>query len=46
MNTPKVEWKHYPFIPELEKQLGVPVSFTTDVNAAALGELTKGQPKG
>ncbi|EQB46174.1 hypothetical protein CGLO_14797 [Colletotrichum gloeosporioides Cg-14] len=24
MNTPKVEWKHYPFIPELEKQLGGP----------------------
>ncbi|QGX64735.1 ROK family protein [Bacillus sp. ms-22] len=46
MNTPKVEWKHYPFIPELEKQLGVPMSFTTDVNAAALGELTKGAAKG
>ncbi|MFJ5964576.1 ROK family protein [Bacillus sp. NPDC093026] len=46
MNTPKIEWKHYPLIPELEKQLGVPISFTTDVNAAALGELTKGAAQG
>ncbi|RCK12680.1 ROK family protein [Bacillus licheniformis] len=29
-NTPKLAWKGYPFIPELEKRLGIPVSFTTD----------------
>lgn len=45
-NTPKLAWKGYPFIPELEKRLGIPVSFTTDVNAAALGELTKGEAQG
>ncbi|MDA1476396.1 ROK family protein [Bacillus changyiensis] len=45
-NTPKLAWKNYPFIPELEKRLGIPVSFTTDVNAAALGEIKKGAAKG
>ncbi|WP_077735573.1 ROK family protein [Bacillus sonorensis] len=45
-NTPKLAWKAYPFIPELEKRLGVPVSFTTDVNAAVLGEITKGAAQG
>ncbi|MGE6630058.1 ROK family protein [Bacillus sp. NPDC077027] len=46
MNTPKTAWKNYPFIPKLEKGLGVQVSFTTDVNAAALGELKKGAAQG
>ncbi|NPC94152.1 ROK family protein [Bacillus sp. WMMC1349] len=45
-STPKLAWKNYPFIPELEKRLGIPVSFTTDVNAAALGEIKKGAAKG
>ncbi|MDA7027446.1 ROK family protein [Bacillus sp. CLL-7-23] len=45
-NTPKLAWKNYPFIPELEKRLGIPVFFTTDVNAAALGEIKKGAAKG
>ncbi|MGG3571411.1 ROK family protein [Bacillus gobiensis] len=45
-NTPKKAWVNYPFIPELKKRLGTPVYFTTDVNAAALGELKKGAAKG
>ncbi|MEH6973677.1 MULTISPECIES: ROK family protein [unclassified Bacillus (in: firmicutes)] len=45
-NTPKLAWQNYPFIPELEKRLRIPVSFTTDVNAAALGEITEGAAQG
>ncbi|TWK79423.1 putative fructokinase [Bacillus paralicheniformis] len=45
-NTPKLAWRNYPLIPELKKRFGIPVSFTTDVNAAALGEITKGAAQG
>ncbi|MED1739381.1 ROK family protein [Bacillus swezeyi] len=45
-NTPKLAWRNYPLIPELKKRLGIPVSFTTDVNAAALGEISNGAAQG
>lgn len=46
LNTPKLAWKKYPILQELEKALNVPVGFSTDVNAAALAEYTYGAAKG
>lgn len=45
-STPKSGWKDYPFVQEIRKALEVPVGFNTDVNAAALGEVTFGAAKG
>ena len=36
--TPKKDWKDYNLIGTIKNRYQVPVSFTTDVNAAALGE--------
>ena len=36
--TPKAGWPHTDFAGAVERALGVPVAFETDVNAAALGE--------
>lgn len=44
--TPKLAWQYYPIVAEFEKELGVPVGFDTDVNAAALGEATFGCTQG
>lgn len=41
-STPKISWQNYPIVSEFEKALGIPVSFDTDVNVAALGEATWG----
>lgn len=41
-STPKLAWQNYPIVQEFERELGVPVGFDTDVNAAALGEATWG----
>jgi len=46
LNTPKLAWKNYPFLQRVKEALGVPIGFTTDVNAAALGEKTFGAAKG
>ena len=37
-STPKVAWRNYDLAGAIEKGLGVPVRFDTDVNAAVLGE--------
>lgn len=44
--TPKVAWTNYNIIDELDKHFNVPKAFDTDVNGAALGELTWGAAKG
>jgi fructokinase len=45
-STPKVGWRDYPIVKTLENEFGLPIGFTTDVNAAALGEVTLGAAKG
>lgn len=46
LNTPKLAWRNYPFLQTIREALQIPVGFTTDVNAAALGEKTFGAAKG
>ncbi|MDZ5710688.1 ROK family protein [Jeotgalibacillus haloalkalitolerans] len=45
-STPKTAWRNYPLVKVLQDELRVPVRFTTDVNAAALGEAVSGAAKG
>lgn len=44
--TPKPGWSGYSLYNELRENLNIPVGFDTDVNAAALGEITWGAAKG
>ncbi|MFZ0041166.1 MAG: ROK family protein [Solirubrobacteraceae bacterium] len=44
--TPKPNWQHTPVATVIEDRLGVPVSFDTDVGAAALGEQRWGAGRG
>lgn len=46
MNTPKLTWRNFPFLQTIKDALHVPVGFSTDVNAAALGEKAFGAGKG
>lgn len=41
-NTPKKGWANYDFVGAIKAKYNIPVGWTTDVNAAALGELKKG----
>ena len=41
-STPKLSWRNYPIVRRFREELGVPVGFDTDVNAAALGEAVWG----
>lgn len=45
-STPKTAWEHTDFIGVMKERYSVPMGWTTDVNAAALGELTYGAAKG
>lgn len=44
--TPKREWADCDMVGTFQKALNVPVGFDTDVNAAVLGEVTRGAAKG
>lgn len=44
--TPKLAWRDYPLRGVLERELGVPVGFDTDVNGAALAEARCGAGRG
>jgi len=46
INTPKVDWANLDFAGMIRRALGIPVSFDTDVNVAALGEYRWGAARG
>lgn len=37
-STPKLAWRNFPFVSELQKETHLPVFFDTDVNVTAMGE--------
>ena len=37
-STPKLAWQNFDFIGTMKKEFPIPISWTTDVNAAAYGE--------
>ncbi|MFL2105475.1 ROK family protein [Desemzia sp. FAM 23991] len=45
-STPKTAWKYYDFLGVVKKRYPIPIGWTTDVNAAALGEIKMGAAKG
>ena len=45
-STPKLSWRGYPILKTLEESFNIPIGFSTDVNTAALGEVTFGAAKG
>ena len=45
-STPKSGWQNTDFAQRLQQELGIPVGFDTDVNAAALGEQKWGAAQG
>lgn len=44
--TPKKGWAQFNFLGAMKERYAIPMPFTTDVNAAAYGELKKGAAKG
>ncbi|EUJ42394.1 ROK family protein [Paenilisteria rocourtiae] len=45
-STPKLAWRNYDIVGALKQAFQVPIGFTTDVNAAALGEVSLGAAEG
>lgn len=44
--TPKPGWTNFDFLGALKRRYDIPIAWTTDVNAAAFGELTQGAASG
>jgi fructokinase len=45
-STPKADWRNFDLAGEVQRALGVPVAFDTDVNTAVLGEARWGAARG
>ncbi len=45
-STPKAGWGNYDIVGVLNRALGIPIGFDTDVNGSLLGEVTWGSAKG
>ncbi len=46
LDTPKLQWKNYPFLQKLKSKINLPIAIDTDVNCACLGEVKFGAGKG
>lgn len=46
LSTPKIPWKNFNFLGAMKERYSIPIGWTTDVNAAALGESKFGAAKG
>lgn len=46
LDTPKLAWRNYDLVGNLQKELKIPIGLDTDVNASCLGEMTFGCGKG
>ncbi|EUJ34314.1 fructokinase, partial [Brochothrix campestris FSL F6-1037] len=44
--TPKIAWQQFDLLGTLKRHFQIPIAFTTDVNAAAFGELKRGAARG
>lgn len=44
--TPKEHWRHFNFVGKIREHFPIPIGFSTDVNAALLGETEWGAAKG
>lgn len=46
LDTPKLQWRNYPFAERLKTKLNIPIIIDTDVNCACLGEVKFGAGQG
>lgn len=46
LSTPKLAWKNFDFLAAVKARYDLPMAWTTDVNAAAVGEASVGAAKG
>lgn len=46
LDTPKLQWRNYPFVERLKTKLNIPIIIDTDVNCACLGEVKFGAGQG